>query len=164
MTREQYGDYQYGSAVRTERKQLEVMPVRRPSAPYNGLRSMPVYEAQRMKQKRRARHMSFGYMLFLTAAAAFSVIILVNYISLRSEIQGDSKRISVLESRLNTMRQDNDEAYSRAGSSLDLEEIKRIAIQEYGMTYAGEGQIITYSDGGGDDYVRQLLPIPKASQ
>ena len=108
--------------------------------------------------------MSFGYMLFLSLAAAFSVLILVQYISLRSEIQGDSKRISVLESRLNTMRQDNDEAYSRAGGNLDLDEIKRIAIQEYGMTYAGEGQIITYSDGGGDDYVRQLLPIPGASQ
>ena len=45
-------------------------------------------------------------------------------------------------------------------SSLDLEEIKRIAIGEYGMTYATEGQIITYSDGGGNDYVRQLAPIP----
>ena len=36
----------------------------------------------------------------------------------------------------------------------DLEEIKRIAISELGMTYAEEGQIILYSSAG-TDYMRR---------
>ncbi|MBR5046704.1 MAG: cell division protein FtsL, partial [Eubacterium sp.] len=60
----------------------------------------------------------------------------------------------------NNLKQDNDEAYNRANGNVDLDEIKRIAIQEYGMTYASEGQIISYSDEGGSDYVRQIAAIP----
>ena len=41
----------------------------------------------------------------------------------------------------------------------DLEEVKRIAIQELGMYYAQEGQIISFN-GEGSDYVRQTGDIP----
>lgn len=50
---------------------------------------------------------------------------------------------------------ENDEEYNRINSNIDLEEIKRIAIGELGMTYAGEGQIITYSHVG-NDYMRKV--------
>ena len=53
------------------------------------------------------------------------------------------------------MKLANDEEYSRITSSIDLEEIKRIAIGELGMTYAKEGQIITY-DSVENDYMRQV--------
>ena len=69
-----------------------------------------------------------------------------------------------MESQLNNLKQDNDEAYNRANGNVDLDEVKRIAIQEYGMTYASEGQIVTYSDGGGNDYVRQVAPIPEVAK
>ncbi|MBQ7424991.1 MAG: cell division protein FtsL, partial [Lachnospiraceae bacterium] len=64
----------------------------------------------------------------------------------------------------NNLKQDNDEAYNRASGNVDLDEVKRIAIQEYGMTYATEGQIVRYSDEGGNDYVRQLAPIPEINK
>ena len=54
--------------------------------------------------------------------------------------------------------------YYPMSTGRNMDEIKRIAIQEYGMTYATEGQIITYSDGGGNDYVRQLAPIPEVAK
>ena len=41
------------------------------------------------------------------------------------------------------------------GWTLDLEEIKRVAIGELGMTYAKEGQIITYT-AEGDDSMRKV--------
>ena len=44
-------------------------------------------------------------------------------------------------------------------SSIDLEEIKRIAVSELGMKYAKEGQVIQYT-GEGNDYVRQYSDIP----
>lgn len=44
--------------------------------------------------------------------------------------------------------------YSRITNSIDLEEIRRIAIGELGMTYAKEGQIESYSSEG-NDYMRR---------
>lgn len=104
--------------------------------------------------------MSFGYVLFLSAALVAAGMILTGYIGLQSDITNSIKNISRLESRLNTMKLDNDEEYSRITSSVDLEEVKRIAIQELGMRYAQEGQIITFS-GKGSDYMRQVADIPK---
>ncbi len=108
--------------------------------------------------------MSLGYLLFLSLAMTLMVGTLAFYLSVQSQITNSVKHISALESQLNNLKQDNDEAYNRANGNVDLDEVKRIAIQEYGMTYATEGQIITYSDGGGNDYVRQLAPIPEADK
>ena len=60
------------------------------------------------------------------------------------------ENIASLESELNSKKLANDEEYSRITSSVDLEEIKRVAIGELGMTYAKEGQIITYTAEGND--------------
>ena len=57
------------------------------------------------------------------------------------------------------MKLDNDETYSRISSNVNLEEVRRIAIQELGMQYADEGQIIIF-DGEDSDYVRQTGEIP----
>jgi len=65
-----------------------------------------------------------------------------------------------LESRLNDMKLDNDETYGRISSNINLEEVRRIAIQELGMKYADEGQIIVF-DGEDSDYVRQTGEIPE---
>ena len=108
--------------------------------------------------------MSLGYLLFLTLAMALMVVTLAGYINLQSQIKNSVKNIAALESQLNNLKQDNDEAYNRANGNVDLDEVKRIAIQEYGMTYASEGQIVTYSDGGGNDYVRQVAPIPEGAK
>lgn len=123
-------------------------------------REIPLHVQKRVQARKRAHRMSFGYLLFLTLAVIATGVILTWYITLQAQIKQSVKTVSTLEAQLNTLKQDNDEAYNKAVSSLDLEEIKRIAIGEYGMTYATEGQIVTYSDEGGNDYVRQVAPIP----
>ena len=112
-----------------------------------------------VRNRQYAKRMNPGYILFLTMAMIVTAFVLINYIRLQAEITGNVKTISSLESELNTMRLSNDEAYSRATGNVDLEEVKRIAIGELGMTYASEGQIVTYS-GGGSDYVKQVADIP----
>ena len=132
--------------------------VRKVNRPQNQPGPLHVHEPER----KRRHHMSLGYLLFLSVMVMFIVVTLSWYISLRSQITNSAKNIAALESQLNTLKQENDEAYNRANGNVDLEEVKRIAIQEYGMTYASEGQIVTYSDGGGNDYVRQVAPIPQS--
>lgn len=112
------------------------------------------------KNREKAYHMSFGYVFFLSCALLLAGGILTWYIGLQSDITNSIKNISSLESQLNELKLKNDEEYSRITSNIDLEEVKRIAIQELGMKYAEEGQIITFS-GEGSDYVRQVADIPE---
>ena len=129
--------------------------------PQKSRKPYPVHVQEPSRQQRRRHNMSLGYLLFLSLIMVLMVGTLAWYISLQSQIKNSVKNIATLESQLNNLKQDNDEAYNRANGNVDLDEVKRIAIQEYGMTYATEGQVITYSDGGGNDYVRQLAPIPQ---
>ncbi len=140
--------YVHGNTVRKVNE-----PVRR-NAPYH---------VQEPSVRKKRHHMSLGYLLFLSTAVVLMGLTLTWYISLQSQITGSVKNIATLQSQLNTLKQENDEAYNRANGNVDLDEVKRIAIQEYGMTYATEGQIVTYSDGGGNDYVRQIAPIPTSN-
>ena len=112
------------------------------------------------KNRERAKHMSAGYVMFLCAAMIITGIILTNYIGLQSDITNSVKHISTLEKQLNDLKLANAEEYSRITSSVNLEEIKRIAIQELGMQYAGEGQIIPFTSQN-NDYVKQMADIPQ---
>lgn len=112
------------------------------------------------RNRERAKHMSAGYVLFLWTALVATGIILVYYIGLQSDITNSVKHISTLERQLNDLKVANEEDYSRITSSVDLEEIRRIAIQELGMQYAQEGQIISFASEN-SDYVKQMAEIPR---
>lgn len=122
-------------------------------------RPQPKVSNRTRKNRDKAKHMNAGYVLFLCAALVVTGVILVNYIRLQSDITNSVKQISKLEKELNDLKLANDEEYSRISSSIDLEEIKRIAIQELGMQYAEEGQIVTFASES-NDYVKQIADIP----
>ncbi len=111
------------------------------------------------KNREKAFYMNLPYVMFLAAALFIMGVVLSRYIQLQSDITRTVEHISKLESELNDLKLSNDEEYSRITSSIDLEEIRRIAIGELGMGYAKEGQIIGYSTDG-SDYVRQFSDIP----
>jgi hypothetical protein len=110
------------------------------------------------KNRDRALYMNLGYVVFLVAALVSAAVILIGYIRVQSDIVLSVQNISAMESELNSLKLSNDEEYNRAINSMDLEEIRQIAIGELGMRYAKEGQIINVT-GEGSDYVRQLSEI-----
>lgn len=112
------------------------------------------------KNREKAKHMNPGYVLFLCGALIATGIILLNYIALQSDITNSVKEISRLESELNDLKLANDEEYIRITSSIDLEEVRRVAIQELGMQYAQEGQIVSFASEN-RDYVKQMADIPQ---
>ena len=146
-SRSQY--YVQGNAVRKldVTKEIERQPVKKVS-----------HTAR--KNRERAKHMSAGYVLFLCVAMVVTGIILTNYIGLQSDITNSVKHISALEKQLNDLKLANAEEYSRITSSVNLEEIRRIAIQELGMQYAEEGQIVPFTSQN-NDYVKQMADIPQ---
>ncbi len=140
--------YQYASTAR----RLQTVPGREQS---------PVRKISHATRKNRERalHMNIGYVLFLVTAMVSAGMILTGYLKLQADITSSMKNIASLESQLNTLKMDNDENYSRISSNVNLEEVRRIAIQELGMQYAEEGQIIVFN-GEDSDYVRQTGEIP----
>lgn len=111
------------------------------------------------KNRDKARYMNIGFVSFTIMALAMASLVLFSYIHLQSDVTNRVTNIAKLESRLNNLRLENDEEYNRIMGSVDLEEIKRIAINELGMRYAKDGQVVTYT-GEGSDYVRQYSDIP----
>ncbi len=76
------------------------------------------------------------------------------YISLQSELSNSVDEIATLQGQYENLKKANDEDYAEINNSVDNEEIRRIAIEELGMHYASDGQIISYSDDYVNDYVR----------
>ncbi len=110
------------------------------------------------KNRDRALYMNLPYVLFLTMALMITGVMLIGYLQAQSNLTVSVKRVATLESRLNDMKLANDEQLERINSALDMEEVKRIAVEELGMTYAKEGQVVIVS-GEGSDYVRQLAKM-----
>lgn len=136
--------YTYGNTARKLefQRQLQEPPKR------------PVQNEVR-RNREKAHHMSMGYVMFLAAALIAAGLILVNYVQLQAELTNLTKVNASKVSELSSLRLANDEAYNRVLSSIDLEEVKRIAIGELGMVYAQEGQIYKY-DSEGTDYMRKI--------
>ena len=109
---------------------------------------------------KRLRYRNVAYVLFLTVAFAVTGVMLIGYIRMESSITQSVKQVAALQSQLNNLKTENDEMKNRIDSSINLEEIRRIAITELGMTYAGQGQIVEIPDDG-SDYVRQYADIKK---
>ena len=118
-------------------------------------------ELEKQKQEmKRLHYRNAAYVLFLTVALAVTSVMLIGYIRLESSITQSVKQVATLQSQLNNLKMENDEMKNRIDSSINLEEIRRIAITELGMTYAGQGQIVEIPDDG-SDYVRQYADIKK---
>ena len=146
--------YVYGSAVR----QPERTPVRQPER-RQAPREVERPQARPRRHTGKKSQFSIPFFMFLMCTMAFCGLVLVNYVSVRSEITASNEQITALESTLNDMRLENYEDYSRIKNGIDLNEIKMKAIGKLGMTYATEGQIVYYSEMD-DDYVRQVSDIP----
>lgn len=122
-------------------------------------------QAQRPKVHRASRrekvnYLSIGYTLFLTAASVLALWVCAGYLKLQADNTARMKNIAALEAQLSDMKAENDDEYNRVTSSVDLEKVRDIAINELGMVYAQADQVILY-DGQGSDYVRQYEEIPQ---
>lgn len=134
-------------------RKLQTAPVRRNRTQDDSI------EKRQVRRHVKTAPMNLGYIFFMIAAVLVVCVVLIGYVRLQADITNRINHISKLESQLNELKLSNDEEYTRIMSSVDLEEIKRIAINELGMKYAKEGQVIIYS-GEGNDYVRQYKEIP----
>lgn len=112
------------------------------------------------RNQEKALRMSKSYVVFLTVAVLVFGIFASAYIMIQSDVTARMKKISSLESQITDLKADNDEAYKRISTSIDLESVKNAAMNELGMAYARPSQIIYYTVGD-DDYMNQYGEIPE---
>ncbi len=102
--------------------------------------------------------MNPGFMLFMTLAMVLTGIVCVQYIRVQSSLTTYVNQISAMEIELQGLRAENDDYESRIKGAIGLEDIKKRAMDELGMTYASDDQIVVYSSDG-TDYVRQYVSL-----
>lgn len=134
----------------------EVEPLRRPKRQEEPRRQ----ERRRRAPKEKVQYVNVLYTVFVVTATCMLLWSCVNYLQLQAETTSRMKNIAALEMQLEELKKENDDNYTRIITSIDLEYIKDVAINELGMVYAGEDQVILY-DGKTRDYVRQNQEIPK---
>lgn len=141
--------YIHGNVVRKE--QNVAVPAQQPKE-----------VSQRVQKNRsKALHMNKGYVAFLAVAAVVVLFACVQYLQLQSEITKRSKNITSLQQELQDAREANTTKYSVIMNSMNLEEVRDIAMNELGMVYATEDQIITYKSPT-SNAVTQYATIPES--
>ena len=142
--------YVYGNAVRKDHVEIQT----------------PARQQKEVSQRVRANrskemHMSKGYVAFLAIAAIAVLFACMQYLQLQSEITSRSNHITALQQELADAKEANTTRYNVIMNSMNLEEIREIAIQDFGMVYAEADQIIKYQRPDGNA-VTQFAGIPES--
>lgn len=116
-----------------------------------------IKEKSKERVSRRAG-INLPLLLTMLGAACISFYLLANYVGTQSDVTKSIRAVNSLEAEYNTLKEQNDADYDRIVTSVDMNEIKRIATQELGMHYAADGQVIGYTYTA-EDYVRQYSDI-----
>lgn len=148
-----------GSTVR----QLEAQPVRKERVDRSKIKEQQQKKRRRNAARRnreRALHMSRGYVAFLSLCVAVVAFTAVALVQTQSQVTQRMEHIAALESQITDLKAHNDARYKEISTSVDLDYIKDVAINQLGMQYATEDQIIYYSVEN-NNFMDQYSDIPK---
>lgn len=112
------------------------------------------------RNREKALRMSKSYVVFLTMAVTVFGLFCGAYIKLQSDVTTRMSKIARLESQIADLKADNDEAYKRINTAVDLDAVRETAINDLGMFYATGDQIVYYSVDK-SDYMNQYNEIPE---
>jgi len=141
------GQYTYGNTVR----KADTAASRRSN--------IRTYEGGNIKRNNEKRSvMNAGYVLFLAVMMCVVGFFCMRYLSLTSSITNDLSEIAKLEADLNNLKAENDDHENRINGAIALEYIKKKAMNDLGMKYASDDQIVKY-ESDDTDYVRQYIMI-----
>ena len=99
-----------------------------------------------------------GYMLFLAIMCIVTVLMCIRYLRLKETITTQVKQNNELRTKLTNTRAENDALLESIQNSVDMNHIREVAINEFGMKYATEDQVIWYN-GEDNGYVEQYRDV-----
>ena len=162
------GAYVEGNTVRTvqpkHRSGREELERRELARKRERQRILEEREMEHRAQQERLRHKTVAidrtYLAVLVTASVFTLGLCFSYIKMQTSINTRISAIEMKKQKLDQLKSENDALQNSIDTSLNLDEIYRVATQELGMVYASKNQTITY-DKTESEYVRQYEDIPK---
>lgn len=103
---------------------------------------------------RRRADIAFVIPATLMVCAVAAVFIL--YIFLTAQLTRETRAVAALKVEVNRLHDQNIEERNRIDNSIDPMTMKYICMDQLGMVYPEEGQVISYNKSG-FDYMRQVL-------
>ncbi|HIW22207.1 MAG TPA: hypothetical protein H9887_09345 [Candidatus Dorea intestinavium] len=147
--------YVYGSVV----TQPAYKPDRKRSKEIEAPKKKPLSKEARRNRKREEQ-MNGAMVITLVIAAIATMIICMSCVKLTATVTKGTKEISTLQTQLSTLKEANNAKEGSVVDSVNMEDVRNKAINELGMTYANEGQIVEYGNPM-ENYVKQYKHIPE---
>ncbi len=179
MSREQYYQTEYyvdGNTIRKRQKAVTSHNYAQLNTAYQPVRkerleSVPDRrrEADRRRQEQAApkalpvQNWDFKSLLVIVAAIAVTFFMCISYLEAQETITAMSKKAASLESEIMTLKNENDAAYNRIDSSVDLQYVYDVAVNELGMVHAKDNQVVAYNSRKSNS-VRQYGEIPTETE
>ena len=116
-------------------------------------------DRQILKNRRKAMRMNPAYVMFLSIAAVAALVVCVWYLQVRAELTSRTEHITELQQELADAKEENTTRYNVVMDSVNLEEVREKAMDDLGMVYANENQVVEYDNPDGD-YIKQYEQIP----
>jgi cell division protein FtsL len=154
--------YDEGTAVR---KQIIEPEYERPyEVPYESPEQeiyIPPYAKVRKREAQKGLRIAMSpvFASFLGMAVVATLAACCLLLSMQAKVTNQSDTITTLQAQIENLEEENDAYETRINDSIDLEAIRDIAINELGMVYPSEGQVVYY-DMVESDYVRQYQDVP----
>ena len=118
----------------------------------------PVEVPHRSRRQER-NTLSIPYCIFLAVACVLTLTLGAYYLQQQALATSSQKKIASLESELAELKKVNADDLNRIETSVNLEEIRDIAINELGMVYATEENVVLYKNTS-QNYVSQYENVP----
>ncbi len=117
-------------------------------------------EVPRRSRKPERSTLSIPYCIFLAVACILTLSLGAYYLEQQALATSSQKKIASLESELAELKKVNTDELNRIETSVNLEEIRDIAINELGMVYATQENVVLYKNTR-QNYVSQYGDIPQ---
>ncbi len=111
------------------------------------------------RARTNARNMTAGFVAFLAVMICITMAACIQYLNLKEIITTQTNQNERLASELSTLKSENDALLENVNNSIDWNYIKETAINDLGMKYATEDQIVWYNTDG-NRYIRQYEEVP----
>ncbi len=147
--------YTEGTAARKIARPEYVRPERRMEP------ELPDYARVRKADSKRGLKfaMNPAFAVFLALAVVATLAACTLMLSMQAKVTEQSNQITYLQSEIETLTDENDAYEARINSSVNLDQIRDTAMNQLGMVYPTEGQVVYYNLTEAD-YVRQYHDIP----
>ena len=122
----------------------------------------PVEVPHRSRRQER-NTLSIPYCIFLSVSCVLTLTLGAYYLQQQALATSSQKKIASLESELAELKKVNADDLNRIETSVNLEEIRDIAINELGMVYATEENVVLYKNTS-QNYVSQYENVPQEEE